>query len=400
MAAATRSRTMDSRRSRRRGFGGTSPHIKGEMAQTVTPQHQPVQVDRTFWLVTIGLTLLNVILTVVIILLPMDYLLPGASLHVADRGDDIDFLYKFMSVFGNAIFVYVVGYIIYFAIAFRRRPDEPLTTIGVQIHDQPKLELWWTIIPSILIIILGAMSVRVWYAVQFGTGAPALTVEVIGHQFNYEFRYPGLSDSYYSTTEPMHLPVGRSVRVLVTSSDVIHSFWVPEIRLKADAVPGLVQNLNFTPQHAGTYDIVCTEFCGVNHSRMQAKLIIQPADDFNTWLDGMKKQQAGGGGAGGGVVALAAGDPNAGKALFAQKCSVCHQVAPFDQKLVGPGLLHLTDDPQHPTLVTGQSPTPDHIAAILHTGFTGPIGTMPNQAANGLSAGDIANLVAYLVSLK
>jgi hypothetical protein len=242
MAAATRSRTMDSRRSRRRGFGGTSPHIKGEMAQTVTPQHQPVQVDRTFWLVTIGLTLLNVILTVVIILLPMDYLLPGASLHVADRGDDIDFLYKFMSVFGNAIFVYVVGYIIYFAIAFRRRPDEPLTTIGVQIHDQPKLELWWTIIPSILIIILGAMSVRVWYAVQFGTGAPALTVEVIGHQFNYEFRYPGLSDSYYSTTEPMHLLGSRARHLLRRHPLVLGAGDSPQSRRRAG--PGAESQLH------------------------------------------------------------------------------------------------------------------------------------------------------------
>jgi cytochrome c oxidase subunit 2 len=370
------------------------------MAQTVTPHEPPVHLGRTFWLVTIALTLLNIILTVVIIVVPMDYLLPGASLHVADRGDDIDFLYKFMAVFGNAILVYVLGYLIYFAIAFRRRADEPLTSIGVQIHDAPALELWWTIIPSILVVILGVMSVKVWYSIQFGNGAPALTVEVIGHQFNYEFRYPGLRDSYYATPQtPMHLPIGRSVRVLVTSTDVIHSFWVPEMRLKADTVPGLVQNLNFTPQHAGTYDIVCTEFCGVNHSQMQAKLIVQPAADFDTWLAGMKKQQASGGGAGA-AIPLASGNAGSGKALFAQKCSVCHQIAAFDQKLVGPGLLHLTDDPQHPTLVTGESPTPDHIAAILHDGFTGPIGTMPNQAANGLSATDIANLVAYLVSLK
>ena len=71
-----------------------------------------------------------------------------------------------------------------------------------------------------------------------------------------------------------------------------------------------------------------------------------------------------------------------------------------DQKLVGPGLLHITDDPAHPTLVTGKTPTPEHIAEILQNGFTGPIGTMPNRQANGLSDKDIANAVAYLTSLK
>jgi cytochrome c oxidase subunit II len=245
------------------------------------------------------------------------------------------------------------------------------------------------------------LSVQVWARVQFGSGVPALTVEVIGHQFNYEFRYPGLQQSYFSNVEPMHLPVGRQVRVLVTSADVIHSFWVPEMRMKADTVPGLVQNLNFTPQHAGTYDIVCTEFCGVNHSRMQAKLIVQSSADFDAWLAGMKKKEAvEGNSSGGAALAFAAGKPEAGKALFAQKCSSCHQIAPFDQKLVGPGLAQLTDDAKHPLLVNGQSPTAEHIAGILQNGYSGPIGMMPNQQANGLSSQDIANLVAYLTSLK
>jgi cytochrome c oxidase subunit II len=383
-------------------YGHGLPHTKGEgLALTVMPKHEAARVDRTFWIVTIVLTLISVVLSYLIIVTPLDYILPGASLHAADRGDDIDFLFRFMGVVSAIIFVYVMGYLAYFAAAFRRRRGESSASIGVQIHDAPVLEIWWTVIPTILVAILAVLSVQVWSRIQFGNGsAPALTVEVIGHQFNYEFRYPGLADSYYSTTQPMHLPVGRSLRVLVTSADVIHSFWVPEMRMKADTVPGLVQNLNFTPQRVGTYDIVCTEFCGVNHSRMQAKLIVQPAADFDAWLAGMKKQQAAGGSGGGATLALALGKADDGKALFAQKCSSCHQVAPFDQKLVGPGLAHLTDDPKHPVLVNGQTPTAEHIAGILQNGYSGPIGMMPNQQANGLSAQDIANLVAYLVSIK
>jgi cytochrome c oxidase subunit 2 len=364
-------------------------------------KNHSARVDRTFWLVTAVLTVISVVLSLLIIVTPLDYILPGASLHAADRGDDIDFLFRFMGVVSGIIFVYVVGYLIYFCVAFRRRRDEPLSTIGVQVHDSHSLEFWWTLVPTILVAILAVLSVQVWARVQYGTGVPAaLTVEVIGHQFNYEFRYPGLRESYFSTTEPMHLPVGRQVRVLVTSADVLHSFWVPEMRMKADTVPGLVQNLNFTPQHAGTYDIVCTEFCGVNHSKMQAKLVVQPAAEFDAWLAGMRKKSGASGSSGGGAVAFASGNADAGKALFAQKCASCHQVAPFEQKLVGPGLARIANDPNHPLLVNGQTPTAEHIAGILRSGYTGSLGMMPNQQANGLSSQDIANLVAYLTSLK
>jgi cytochrome c oxidase subunit 2 len=159
-----------------------------------------------------------------------------------------------------------------------------------------------------------------------------------------------------------------------------------------------VQNLNYTPLRTGTFDIACSEFCGPDHSLMIGKLLIEPVPAFNKWLEGEKKAAVAGAGAG--TIDLAGGDVGAGKALFAQKCTACHQVAPFDQKVVGPGLLHITDDPAHPTLVDGKTPTPEHIGAILQNGFTGPMGTMPNAQANALANKDIANLVAYLASLK
>jgi cytochrome c oxidase subunit 2 len=349
-----------------------------------------------FWPVTAVLALLSIVSAVYFLFGSLDWLLPGASQPVADRASDIDGLFKFMAVFGNAIMIFVAGYVIYFSVVFRARKSDPPDMVGVPIHDAPALELWWTVIPSLLLVLLTGLSIAVWYKIQFGTAAPALTAEVIGHQFYFEYRYPGLKTSVYSKTEPMHLPVGVPVRLLITSADVIHQFWVPEIRLKAAGVPGLVQNLNFTPLRTGTYDIACSEFCGVDHSLMQGALVIEPVAAFNKWLDSEKKAAA----AGGGAVSVAGGDPVAGKALFAQKCTACHQIAPFDQKLVGPGLLHITDDPAHPTLVTGKTPTPEHIADILQNGYTGPIGAMPNRQANGLSDKNIADLVAYLASLK
>lgn len=349
-----------------------------------------------FWPVTIVLSILSLINAWYFLYGNIDWIMPGASIPVADRASDIDGLFKFMAVFGNGIMIFVGGYVLYFAWAFRARASDAPDAIGVQIHDAPKLELWWTVLPTLLLVLLTGLSIVVWYKIQFGVGAPGLTAEVIGHQFYFEYRYPGLKTSVFSKTEPMHLPLGVPVRILITSTDVIHQFWVPEIRLKQAAVPGLVQNLNFTPLRAGTYDIACSEFCGPDHSLMQGKLVIEPVPAFNKWLDGQKKSAA----AGGGAVNLSAGTADAGKALFSQKCSACHQIAPFDQKLVGPGLAKITDDPAHPTLVTGKPPTPENIAAILQNGFTGPIGTMPNRQANALSDKDIANLVAYLVSLK
>ncbi|MFY9779825.1 MAG: cytochrome c oxidase subunit II [Candidatus Baltobacteraceae bacterium] len=360
------------------------------------PQEVPTKgLGPGFWPFAIALTVLNVAVALLIYYAPLDFFLPGESNEVADRAADIDALFKFMSAFGFAIFTYVAGFVIYFAIVFRRRRGEPRETIGVQIHDSPTLELWWTIVPVLIIVALIWMSINVWAKVQFGNGSPALTMEVIGHQFYFEYRYPGLKSSVYSNGEAMHLPLGEPVRVLVTSADVLHSFWVPEIRLKATAVPGLVQNVNFTPTRTGSFQIVCAEFCGVDHSVMQGQLIIESPAAFRKWFAGEQTKAVSAA-----PVSLAGGDAAAGKAVFTQKCAACHAIAPFEQKIVGPGLAKLTDDPKHPTLVDGKPPTPDDIGEILENGYTGPLGAMPNRQATGISDKDIADLVAYLSSLK
>ncbi len=351
-----------------------------------------------FWQVTIAMTILNAIASYFIANLDIDKYLPEA----ADPASDIDALFKFLSVVGNAIFVYVVGYIVYFCIVWRRRASDGPDAIGIQIHDNPRLELWWTIIPAILMVIVAFFSVRIWINLQ-NTIGDVLTMESIGHQFKYEFRYPRLKQSVY---DDMHLPAGTPVTLHVTSADVIHSFWVPEVRLKADMVPGLVQTLRFTPEKIGTYRIICTEFCGRNHGNMVATLHIDSQQDFGRWLSRQFKAQ----GQGSGPIALASGQATAGQALFGQKCSTCHSVGAFDQKIVGPGLGHLLDDPTHPNLVTGEKPTPADIAHVLVNGYQGPdnsqgksgpsIGVMPNRQANALSNSDIANLTAYIVSLS
>jgi cytochrome c2 len=160
-------------------------------------------------------------------------------------------------------------------------------------------------------------------------------------------------------------------------------------------VPGLVVPIHFTPTLIGTYRIICTEFCGVGHSNMWGKVHVVSQLDFDAWFAKQQTQAA----AGGPPVNLTAGDATAGQALFQQKCSVCHNALPFDQKKVGPGLADLFDDPKHPDLVDGKKANPADVAQVLEHGFTGDMGTMPTMQANGISAIDIANLIAYLQTL-
>ncbi len=367
------------------------------MAQFAAPQKKS-GLGPGFWQFGIVLTIANIAISWWIITLDINKYLTEAG----PPAGDIDWLFKFMSVVANAIFVYTVGYIMYFSIVFRRKKSDPIDAVGIQIHDNPTLELWWTIIPAILVILLAVFSVRIWASLQ-NTLGDVLTMESIGHQFKYEFRYPKLKQSVY---DDMHLPVGTPVTLHVTSADVIHSFWVPEMRIKYDMVPGLVQTLRFTPEKTGTYRIICTEFCGTNHANMFATLHIDSQQDFGRWIAAQFKAQN----AGPGPVNLSSGQASAGQALFGQKCSSCHSTGPFEQKIVGPGLGKLLSDPNHPNLVTGEKPNAEDISHVLINGYSGPdnsqgkagpsIGVMPNRQANALSNADIANLTAYLVSMS
>jgi cytochrome c oxidase subunit 2 len=317
--------------------------------------------------------------------------------EAAQQAADIDWLFRFMAFFSVPILVYVNGFIIYFVIRYRKRPSDSIQATGSPIHDHPALETWWTIIPAALMLALGLLSYNV-LPKYYGAQAATVTMEAIGHKWDFEFRYPGLTQSVYND---LYLPVDVPVTMDITSSEareddaVIHSFWVPEFRIKQDMVPGMVVPIHFTPDRVGTYRIICTEFCGVGHSRMWGSVHVVSQAEFNTWFAVQQKQST----SGGPKVNVAAGDASAGQALFAQKCTVCHNAAPFDQRKVGPGLADLFDDPRHPALVDGKKANPTDVSEILEKGYTGSMGSMPNMQANGISSTDIANLIAYLKTL-
>jgi len=362
-------------------------------------EHQvpPVRLGRGFWAATAVLTVLAILAIVFWYAFPLERYLPAAIVTARQ----VDTLFRFMAAAGSALYIFVAGYLVYFAIAFRARRSDPPDAIGVQIHDNHKLEFWWTLIPTLFVILLSIVSVRIWYEIMLEP-ENGLVVEAIGHQFYFSFRYPQINGE---VTDEMHLPLNEPVTLNLTAADVIHGFWVPAMRLKNDTVPGLVTTIRFTPRLAGRYPIICTQFCGVLHSTMNKQvLVIEDKASFERWYRGWQQKNAHASNAlpaaGGQAVSLQGGNASAGQTLFAQKCSACHKVAPFDQKLVGPGLKAVLHDPAHPNLVDGKPATEQNVAAILQNGYTGSMGTMPNASANALSAQDIANLVTYLNSLK
>jgi cytochrome c oxidase subunit 2 len=363
----------------------------------VESKAQPVGLGRGFWTATGILAVLAIASIVFWYRFPLEHYLPAAIVTARQ----VDRLFRFMAATGSALWIFVAGYLIYFAIAFRAKPSDPPGAIGAQIHDNRKLEFWWTLIPSLFVVLLSIVSVRIWYEVMLEP-ENGLVVEAIGHQFYFSFRYPQINGE---VTDEMHLPLGVPVTLNLTSADVIHGFWVPAMRLKNDTVPGLVTTIRFTPRLAGHYPIICTQFCGVLHSDMNKQaLVIEDKASFDKWFKGWQQKNAHASNAlpaaGGQAISLQGGSAPAGKQLFAQKCTACHKIAPFSQTLVGPGLEGILHDPAHPNLVNGQPATAQNVAVILQNGYTGSMGTMPNASANGLSAQDIANLVTFLSTLK
>jgi cytochrome c oxidase subunit II len=357
-----------------------------------------VRLERSFWIVTAILAVLSIAGIYYWIIAPLTSWLPEAVIPA----DQIDKLFRFLAASSTALFIFVIGYLLYFTIKFRLRRSDSPDAIGVQIHDSNVLETWWTIVPTIFIIILAIFSVKIWYEIQVQPST-GLTVESIGHQWFYTFRYPNV---HGEIPNEMHLPLNVPVTLHVTSTDVIHSFWVPAMRLKADMVPGSINTLRFTPLNAGRYPIICTEFCGTEHGTMNKQIVVvEPKEKFFAWYVAWQKKNKNVSDAlpspsATGAIQLAAGDPGAGKAIFSTKCTSCHAIGPFNQKIVGPGLKGILTDPAHPNLVDGDKATPANIAKILQQGYKGDMGTMPNQQLNGLSAKDIADLVAFLKSLK
>jgi len=160
------------------------------------------------------------------------------------------------------------------------------------------VEIIWTVIPAIIIAILGAYSAMVWDDIKGSSNRPedALEFLVVGKQFEWNITYPGMDRTLgtgddFTVRNQFHFPVNEDITILLESEDVIHSFFIPELRVKQDAVPGMTIPVWFDATQTGDFEIACAELCGLGHYYMMASVTVHSAADFDAWQAGQATAQ-------------------------------------------------------------------------------------------------------------
>jgi cytochrome c oxidase subunit II len=242
--------------------------------------------------------------------------LAGDPAGLSPRGPDspqatrIEDIYWLLIAITGAIFVLVEGALILFVIRFRNR-GRSRTLEGPQIHGATRLELIWTAIPVVILAaIVAFVLVKLPGINSFGSARAAgqqLSVKVQGRQFYWNFIYP----NGVIQVERMRVPANRDVKLVITSEDVDHSWWIPALQGKFDAIPGKTNHLWFRADRTGTFEGQCGEFCGYEHPHMVATVRAVPSGDFQSWYDSEAQAQAN-------------GTSDLGKMTFDGACATCH----------------------------------------------------------------------------
>jgi cytochrome c oxidase subunit II len=180
------------------------------------------------------------------------------------------------------VFVLVEGVLIYAIVRFRGKPDDPEPH---QTHGNTTVEIIWTVIPALILAAIAVPTVRAIFQTNAIPGKEALTIEVVGHQWWWEFRYPEYN---LTTANELHVPVGRTVSLRMGSADVIHSFWIPQFAAKRDVFPNRESRIWFKAEVEGEYPAQCAEFCGMQHGRMGYRIRAQKPEEFQAWVAHMK----------------------------------------------------------------------------------------------------------------
>jgi cytochrome c oxidase subunit II len=311
------------------------------------------------------------------------------------QADKIDTLWDVLVIATVPVFVLVTVIVCFSVIEFRMRPGEE-NLDGPPIHGNTRLEVIWTAVPAILIVGLVTYAYVVMRDIE---EAPAAgnerVVTVTGQQFTWTFAYNEGGKKF--STAQLYLPAGQSVKFDVKSKDVIHDFWVPDFRMKIDAVPGITTHYRVTPKNPaaiGDHAIVCAELCGLGHAFMRQTAHVLSKADFDRWLQKMTAKPAGGGGGGGGGGAavdakalFSAGNADTG----ATACATCHTLADAGAKgQVGPDLDKVLKG-KDAAFIKQSILEPDKEIA---PGFQP--GVMPPNFGDTLSAEQVDALVKYL----
>lgn len=295
----------------------------------------------------------------------------------------IDWLWDLQIKAMSFLFALIVVPMLYSLVVFRRRKGE--TGEGEHFEGNTRLEIAWTIVPLIAVVAMAYIGAGNLAEIR-RANPDAMVVKVTGIQWTWKFEYDN-----GVVSDELHVPVGKQVLLKMTSTDVIHSFWVPEFRVKQDLLPGRITELRITPTVIGDYKVRCAELCGTSHAYMEKPVIISSQSDFDAW---MGEQMV--------IAAELAQTPEGrGQALAAANgCAACHTTD--GSRLIGPTWAGLAGSQVE--LIDGTTVTADD--DFLHESIKAPQATIvagfegQQMPVYGFSDEQIADLIAYIKTLK
>ena len=285
------------------------------------------------------------------------------------------------------IFVVVAGLMVYVVVRFRRRANDD-DVEPAQVYGSGPVEAAWTTVPFLIVVVLTLTTARVIQEVQDAREpASAVDVQVIGHQWWWEIRYPKLG---IVTANELHVPVSQAGErrpsfLDLRSADVVHSFWVPRLMGKIDLVPNKINSMWIEPERPGLFLGQCGTYCGTQHAKMLLRVYADMPQDFDRWV----QQQA--------TPAENARSAAAGRLVFERTaCINCHVIGSAGDRRFGPDLTHLMSRDTLGSGALSNSP------ALLRAWIKSPEQFKPGvlMPTMNLSDGDLDQMVAYLTSLK
>ena len=297
----------------------------------------------------------------------------------------VDNVFLFILVISLVLLVGITFTMIYFVVKYNRKKNP----VPENIESHLLLEITWIVVPTILVL---AMFYYGWSGFQFIRTVPgdAMIVKATGRMWSWQFEYNNGKQS-----GELRVPIGRPVKLIITSDDVLHSLFIPAFRIKEDAVPGMETFLWFLPEKAGEYDLFCSEYCGIKHSSMVSKVIVTDKDDFNAWFTELSMPEAG---------MKEGSEPRGYEVLEHKGCLDCHtidgtiEVGPSFKGLFGHKVTVITAGKER-ELIADETYIKNsilHPDADIVKGFDD---IMPSQEDN-VSEQEINEIIIYMKELK
>ena len=215
---------------------------------------------------------------------------------ISEHGRVIDELFMFILWLTGIIFVITEGALFYFMWKYDGSVSRQRAKF---FHGSHTLEVVWTILPAVTLLFIAIYQMNAWADAKMRRPDIPITAEITGRQFNWDVRYPGPDGELHTPDDilrydgDIHFPVGEEILLSIKSADVLHSFFLPNLRIKQDVVPGMEQFMWFRARETGSYDIVCAELCGWGHYKMKARATFEPRSEFDGWIEQkLREQQA------------------------------------------------------------------------------------------------------------